>query len=91
MYAAKPARHSGKGGGDGVDEHLDNLLATLTTITTGPPLPHPPDPTIVGNPLVGGTTGGKWVNVTTIRDSDGIPMGSSGPWHVVVPTSSTAF
>jgi hypothetical protein len=43
-----------EGGGDGVNKHLDNLVVTLTRITTGPPPPHPPDPTIVGNRLVGG-------------------------------------
>jgi hypothetical protein len=59
MYAAKPARHSGKGGGDGVDKHLNNLVATSTTITTGPPPPHLPNPTIAGNRLVGGATRGS--------------------------------
>jgi hypothetical protein len=60
----------------GVDKHLDNSVATSTTITTGPPLPHPPDPTIVGNRIVWGVTGGKWVNVTYDprfrRDTNGI-------------------
>ncbi len=41
-------------GGGGVKEHLDNLVATLTMITTSLPPPCPPDPIIVGNHLVGG-------------------------------------
>ncbi len=74
-----------------MDKHLNNLVVTSTTITTGPPPPHLPNPTIAGNRLVGGATGGKWANVTMIRDSDGIQMGSSGPWRVVVPALLTAF
>jgi hypothetical protein len=54
MYAGKPTRHSRKGRGDGINKHLDNLVATSMTITTGPPPPCPPNPTIVGNRLVGG-------------------------------------
>jgi hypothetical protein len=80
-----------KGGGDGNSKHLDNLVATSTTITTGPPPPPPPDPTIIGNFLVGGDTGGKWVNVTYNSQFDGIQMGSSGPWRMVVPASLMAF
>jgi hypothetical protein len=63
MYASKPARHSRNGGRHGIDGHLDNLVATLMTITTGLLPPCPPDPTIASNHLVGGGTGGKWVNI----------------------------